>query len=105
MSWPDSSSTAGRVRFASQCYREGQEDQLGALGLVLNAVIPWNTRYLDAALTELRTRGTRVADDDMQRLSPLVSEHIDMLGRYSFTAGSAGTQLRPLRSPDEDPQT
>jgi TnpA family transposase len=28
-----------------QRYREGQEDQLGALGLVLNALILWNTRY------------------------------------------------------------
>ncbi|CAI7980594.1 DDE_Tnp_Tn3 domain-containing protein [Frankia sp. Hr75.2] len=32
-----------------QAYREGQEDQLGALGLVLNAVVLWNTRYLAAA--------------------------------------------------------
>lgn len=29
-----------------QLYREGQ-DQLAALGLVLNAVVLWNTRYLD----------------------------------------------------------
>ena len=28
-----------------QRYREGQEDQLGALGLVLNAVTLWNTGY------------------------------------------------------------
>ncbi|MGI8868836.1 MAG: Tn3 family transposase, partial [Mycobacteriales bacterium] len=31
-----------------QPYREGQEAQLAALGLVLNAVVLWNTRYLDA---------------------------------------------------------
>jgi hypothetical protein len=43
----------GQIR---QFYREGQEDQLGALDIVLNAVILWNTRYLDAALTELRGR-------------------------------------------------
>ncbi len=30
-----------------QRYREGQEDQLGALGLVLNAIVLWNTRYQD----------------------------------------------------------
>nr|WP_042446984.1 Tn3 family transposase [Azospirillum sp. B510] len=28
-------------------YREGQEDQLGALGLVVNAIILWNTIYMD----------------------------------------------------------
>jgi len=94
----------GQIR---QSYREGQEDQLGTLGLVLvlNAVILWNTRYLDAALTELRGCGVSVADEDVQRLSPLVSEHINMLGRYTFTADSTGTQLRPFRNPDEDRET
>jgi hypothetical protein len=89
----------GQIR---QPYREGQEDQLGALGLVLNAIILWNTRYMDAALTELRDRGSSVADEDVQRLTPLASEHINMLGRYTFTADPAGTGLRPFRNPDED---
>lgn len=31
------------------------EDQLGALGLVLNAVVQFNTRYMDAAVARLRT--------------------------------------------------
>ncbi|TDW26979.1 Tn3 family transposase [Cryobacterium psychrophilum] len=92
----------GQIR---QSYREGQEDQLGALGLVLNAVILWNTRYLDAALTELRGRGASVADEDVRRLSPLVSEHINMLGRYTFTADSTGTQLRPFPNVEEDRET
>jgi TnpA family transposase len=41
----------GEVR---QRYREGQEDQLGALGLVVNVVVLWNTLYMDAALAHLR---------------------------------------------------
>jgi TnpA family transposase len=36
-----------------QRYREGQEDQLGALGLVLNVIVLWNTIYMDAALSQL----------------------------------------------------
>jgi hypothetical protein len=28
-----------------QRYREGQEDQLGALGLVVNMIVLWNTIY------------------------------------------------------------
>ena len=32
-----------------QDYREGMEDQLGALGLALNAVVLWNSLYLDRA--------------------------------------------------------
>ena len=54
-----------------QRYREGQEDQLGALGLVVNAVILWNTIYMDAALAELRAEGFDVRDKDVARLSPL----------------------------------
>jgi hypothetical protein len=37
-----------------QRYREGQEDQLGALGLVTNIVVLWNTIYIDAALSRVR---------------------------------------------------
>lgn len=84
-----------------QRYREGQEDQLGALGLVVNAIILWNTVYMDAALDQLRTEGFEVRDEDVARLSPLAHEHINMLGRYAFTLPEpvARGELRPLRSP------
>ena len=68
-----------------QRYREGQEDQLGALGLVVNAIVLWNTIYMDAALGQLRAEGFDVRDEDVARLSPLGHEHINMLGRYAFT--------------------
>jgi TnpA family transposase len=32
------------------------EDQIGALGLVLNALALFDTRYMDAAVTQLRAR-------------------------------------------------
>jgi TnpA family transposase len=84
-----------------QHYREGQEDQLGALCLVVNAIILWNTIYMDAALDQLRAEGFDVRDDDVARLSPLGFEHINMLGRYAFTLpdGVARGELRPLRDP------
>ncbi len=81
-----------------QAYREGQEDQLGALGLFLNTVVLWNTRYTEAALSQLRAGGD-VDDADAARLSPLADAHVNMLGRYAFTQPS-GTGLRPLRDPD-----
>jgi TnpA family transposase len=59
--------TRGQIH---QAYREGQEDQLGCLGLVLNAVTLWMTRYLDAAVTQLRAQGIQVRDEDAARLSP-----------------------------------
>lgn len=84
-------------------YREGQEDQLSALGLVLNVVALWNTRYMEAALQHLRDSGEEVKPEDMARLSPLVHHHINMLGRYSFQLSEpvARGELRPLRDPKE----
>lgn len=86
-----------------QLYREGQEDQLGALGLVLNAIVLWNTRYMDAALEHLRAQGVPVGEEDVQRLSPLGHEHINLLGRYHFAVPEAVLrgQLRQLRDPDD----
>jgi TnpA family transposase len=84
-----------------QRYREGQEDQLGALGLVANVVVLWNTIYMDAASDRLRAEGFGVRDEDVARLSPLGYQHINMLGRYAFTLpdGVARGELRPLRDP------
>jgi len=82
-----------------QAYREGQEDALGALGLALNAVVLWNTRYIDAAVTQLRADGHPVLDEDVARLSPLGDAHINMLGRYPFTPRPDRT-LRALRDPN-----
>ena len=81
-------------------YREGQEDQLAALGLVLNAVVLWNTRYIDAALKALREQGYPVADEDAARLSPLIDSHLNVHGRYTFTE-HPGDGLRPLRDRTE----
>jgi TnpA family transposase len=84
-----------------QRYREGQEDQLSALGLVLNAVVLWNTFYMDRALTQLRAAGNRVREEDVARLAPLGFHHINFLGRYVFTPPEPGW-VRPLRDPAAD---
>jgi hypothetical protein len=86
----------GRHRLARKCshgqrgelrqrYREGQEDQLSVLGLVVNALVLWNTRYMDAALNYLRSKGKEVEVEDVARLSPLGDSHFNVLGRYHFT--------------------
>jgi hypothetical protein len=84
-----------------QRYREGQEDQLGALGLVVNMIVLWNTIYRDAALARLRAEGFLARDEDVARLSPLGFAHINMLGRYAFVLPEAIArgELRPLRDP------
>jgi hypothetical protein len=86
-----------------QRYREGQEDQLGALGLVVNAIVLWNTLYMEAALKQLRDEGIAVASADVARLSPLGHRHINFQGRDSFALSESVAQggLRPLRDPNE----
>ena len=86
-----------------QRYREGQEDQLGALGLVLNVIVLWNTIYMDAALSQLREEGFPVHAEDVSRLSPFGHKHINLLGRYSFAVPEAVIrgELRPLRNPND----
>lgn len=84
-----------------QRYREGQEDQLGAFGLVVNTLILWNTRYMDAALNYLKNQGFEPKPEDLARLSPLRSRHFNVLGRYHFnvTDSVLKGEMRPLRSP------
>lgn len=67
-----------------QRYREGQEDQLGTLGLVVNNMVLWNALYMTAIVERLRLHGYPVPDEDLTRLSPLILEHINMLRRYCF---------------------
>ncbi|MFC9916043.1 Tn3 family transposase [Streptomyces sp. NPDC127197] len=90
----------GRSGQLYQRYQDGMEDQIGALGLVLNALVLFNTRYMDAAVNQLRADGFDVRDEDVARLSPFVRHHINMLGRYSFQLPDLPGGLRPLRDPD-----
>ncbi len=82
-----------------QHYYKGMEDQLGALGLVLNCVVVWNTMYMDAALQRLRALGYQVLDEDVARSSPFVRRHLNVHGRYSFRLPELSGDLRALRDP------
>ena len=67
----------------------------------MNVIVLWNTLYMDATLAQLRQEGFPVRDEDVARLSPLIHDHINMLGRYSFAIPEAVIrgELRPLRDP------
>ncbi|WTG05232.1 transposase (plasmid) [Streptomyces sp. NBC_01590] len=60
----------------------------------------FNTRYMDAAVPQLRAEGFDVRDEDIARLFPFVRHHVNVLGRYSFQLPDRPGGLRPLR--DED---
>ena len=83
-------------------YREGQEDQLSALGLVTNAVVLWNTIYIQKALEKLKQDGFETNKDGVARLSPLQYKHVNVLGHYSFTLSEEVSkgELRELYQSD-----
>ena len=83
-----------------QRYREGMEDQLGALGLVLNCIVLWNTVYINAALQQLRAAGHLVLDEDVVRLHPFMRRHLGVQGDYSFMLPALEGRLRELRDPE-----
>jgi hypothetical protein len=101
----DGHPTALGEAIASYCrnhrYERGLENQLGALGLVLNCVVLWTTVYLDAAVRQLKAHGYPVREEDMARLSPFVSTHLGVHGTYSFVLPDlAPGDIRDLRNPD-----
>lgn len=53
---------------------------IGALGLVLNTLVLFTTRYMDDAANQLRADGFNVRDEDVARLSPFVRHHSNMVG-------------------------
>lgn len=87
----------GRVRRKTE---EGQAEQARCLNLVTNAVVVWNTRYVEAVADALRAGSHEVLIPDLAHLSPTRFEHVNRYGRYLFDVeGSPRTVLRPLRVP------
>jgi TnpA family transposase len=81
-------------------YERGMEDQLGALGLGLNAITWWNSLYVDAAVKKLEASGVSIPPEIRARLTPLGFEHINFHGFYPFHRPDLGGGLRALRDPD-----
>lgn len=67
--------------------------------MVVNALVLWNARYLQQALKEHQATEGAPEPSDVACLSPLLHEHVNMLGRYDFTLPKrvAAGELRPLR--------
>ncbi|WP_198042315.1 Tn3 family transposase [Kitasatospora azatica] len=82
----------GQIR---QAYRDGREGQLAVLGLVLNAAVLWKPRR--RGHRPARATGEPVAEEDVKRLSPLLTSHINFHGRYAFSSTGPAQGRRPLR--------
>ena len=88
----------GRKGKLYQTYYEEMEEQLNALGLVTNAIIYWNSLYLEKVFEQMRVEGIDCSEDMIRKQSPLIHEHINFVGKYTFCYEkelSNGT-LRPL---------
>jgi len=87
-------------RFGDRGY-ETQLNRASALSLVLNAVIVWNTEYLDLAAQELARRNQPVPDELWAHLTPLHWEHLHLVGRYQFLETDTSGRYRPLRASEQ----
>ena len=74
-----------------------------ALAEHTNCVLLWNTIYMQEVLQQLRAEGYPVDEAHLQYLSPSRYEHINRLGKYSFTNPAHLDPLhrRPLRHPGD----
>lgn len=76
-----------------QAYRSGQEDRLGALGLVLNAAVLWTTRYLDAAVDHLRALPLE------EREHNVLGEQVSVMWLRAWYASSGWVRMRWRATP------
>ncbi|MCA1700594.1 MAG: transposase, partial [Actinobacteria bacterium] len=49
---------------------------------IVNAIVLYNTIYTQRALDHLAGQGLAIDDADVERLSPLATDHITLTGRY-----------------------
>ena len=64
-----------------------------------NAVVTWNTVYMQQAINQLKAEGYEIKEDDLKHLSPARYEHINPYGKYEFNVEEELNRksLRPLR--------
>jgi TnpA family transposase len=79
---------------------ENLANQSSCLTLVTNAVVAWNTIYMQAVIEQLRVSGFTIDETDFLHLSPARYEHINPYGRYEFDVAKTFSRelLRPLRN-------
>ena len=79
---------------------ENLANQSACLTLVTNAVVAWNTVYMQEGIKQLSGEGTKLNEADFVHLSPARFEHINPYGRYEFDVAKTFSrqELRPLRN-------
>jgi TnpA family transposase len=82
-------------------FPEEHLNQANCLNLIVNAVIVWNTVYMQAAIAHLRQSGQEISQEALSQLSPVRFEHINVHGKYTFEFSEPLTEagLRPFAQP------
>lgn len=88
--------------YANQGEIRGQPDeqlrnQVGCLNLVTNAIIIWNTVYMEKVVQHLQHQGQTVQTEHLMHLWPTRHAHINVYGRYHFEMEHIGKEI-PFRS-------
>ncbi len=89
----------GKIRRKQE---DQQVNQATCLNLLTNAVIAWNTVYMNAVLKQLADEGMQFSELELARISPCRFQHINPFGKYEFAFDGEFSleQLRPLRKPE-----
>lgn len=89
--------------------REQQDEQLhnqvGCLNLVTNAVIFWNSVYIEQVVQQLKLEGKLPGDEELKHIWPTRHAHINVYQRYHFDRDKVGKkhQFRELRQRRSQP--
>ncbi len=75
------SASRGRIR---KKYPDEHINQANCLNLITNAIITWNTVYMQATLDYLHEQGLNISEAELAHLSPARFEHINIHGKYLF---------------------
>ena len=79
--------------------KEKQANQASALTFVTNAIIVWNTVYMQAVIDQLKEEGYVINPKDLSHISPCRFEQINKHGKLTFNVNQNWNRekLRPLR--------
>jgi hypothetical protein len=87
----------GRRGELRQPYREGQEEQLNALGLIVNTIVLYNTIYTQRAIDHIAaSTGSEPRDEDVEPQPPRQRPHHP---HRPLPRPAPGTATRPRRVP------
>lgn len=92
--------------FANQGKLRSQKDeelrhQVGCLNWVTNAIIVWNTVYIEQVLQQLKREELSISDEDIKAIWPTRYGHLNVYDKYLFELARIGQKygFRSLRLP------